>query len=71
MIKHVRYQIIVMMLIMVSFTGAMASCNPSNLARSAVFSFFAGLPVAWLEMVPVLLIQMDSNDVDLGTVYGK
>ncbi|KIX97078.1 uncharacterized protein Z520_07192 [Fonsecaea multimorphosa CBS 102226] len=68
-IKHIRIQLIVMMTILVTFTGAMASCKPSNLSRSAAFSFFAGFPAAWLELVPALLIQLESNDVDLGTVY--
>ncbi|OAL22854.1 hypothetical protein AYO22_06762 [Fonsecaea multimorphosa] len=52
-IKHIRIQLIVMMTILVTFTGAMASW----------------FPAAWLELVPALLIQLESNDVDLGTVY--
>ncbi|OQV08550.1 hypothetical protein CLAIMM_12803 [Cladophialophora immunda] len=68
-VKHIRIQLIIMMTILVTFTGAMASCNPGNLSRSAAFSFFAGFPASWLELVPVLLIQLESNDVDLGTVY--
>lgn len=56
---------------MVAFTGALASCNPSNLGAGAAFSFLAGFPSAWLELVSVLLVQMETQDMDLGTVYGK
>jgi len=32
------------------------------------FSFLATFPAGILEIMSVLLVQMDSNDADLGTV---
>ena len=67
-IKHVRIQLIVMMGVSVAFMGALASCNAGNFGRSAAFSFLATFPAGILEIMSVLLVQMDSNDADLGTV---
>lgn len=70
-IKHVRMQLIVLMSILTAFTGAMASCNSSNFSQSAAISFLGAFPAGILELLPVLLVQMDSNDADLGTVFCK
>jgi hypothetical protein len=67
-LKHVRIQLIVYMAVSISFLGALASCNSGNFGRSAAFSFLATFPVGALEMMSILLVQMDSNDADLGTV---
>ena len=67
-IKHVRIQLIVMMGVSVAFMGALASCNAGNFGQSAAFSFLATFPAGILEIMSVLLVQMDSNDADLGTV---
>ena len=68
-IKHVRIQLIVLMSISVAFLGAMVSVNSSNFGRSATFSFLATFPGGILELSPALMVQMDSNDADLGTVF--
>ena len=68
-IKHVRIQLIVLMSTSVAFLGAMASVNSSNFGRSAAFSFIAIFPGDILELIPALMVQMDSNDADLGTVF--
>lgn len=49
--------------------GALASCNSSNFAQSAAFSFLAGFPAGILEVMAGLLVQFDSNDADLGMVF--
>lgn len=51
--------------------GALVTCNPSNFGRSAAFSFLATFPAGILEVAAGLLVQLDSNDADLGTVFGK
>lgn len=70
-IKHVRAQLVFLMLMMIGFTGAMASCNTSNMSQSAALSFFAGFPAGILELTPVILIQLDVTDADLGVVFCK
>lgn len=67
-LKHVRIQLIVYMGVSVAFLGALASCNSGNFGQSAAFSFLATYPAGILEIMSVLLVQMDSNDADLGTV---
>jgi hypothetical protein len=49
--------------------GALASCNSSNFGQSAAFSFLAAFPAGILEVMAGLLVQMDSNDADLGMVF--
>jgi hypothetical protein len=70
-IKHVRIQLIVMMSVSTAFLGALSTCNSSNFGQSAAFSFLACFPAGILEVIPALLVQMDSNDADLGTVFCK
>jgi Fungal trichothecene efflux pump (TRI12) len=70
-IKRVQLQLIFLMLINVAFLGAMASCSPTNLARSAVLSVFAAFPAGILEIMAGLLVQMDTDDADLGTTFCK
>jgi Fungal trichothecene efflux pump (TRI12) len=67
-LKHVRIQLIVYMAVSVAFLGALASCKSGNFGQSAAFSFLATYPAGILEIMSVLLVQMDSNDADLGTV---
>lgn len=47
----------------------MISCNPSNFSQSAAFSFLATFPAGTLEVASGLLVQLDSNDADLGTCF--
>ncbi|KIW30533.1 uncharacterized protein PV07_06272 [Cladophialophora immunda] len=68
-IKHVRIQFIVLMSICVAFLGGLVSCNPHNFGQSAAFFFLAAMPLGIMEMTARLLVQMDSNDADLGTVF--
>ncbi|OQV09728.1 hypothetical protein CLAIMM_13818 [Cladophialophora immunda] len=68
-LKHIRLQLIFLMSVMLAFLGSMASCNPQSLARSAVLSVFAAFPAGILEIMPGLLVQMDTNDADLGTTF--
>lgn len=69
-IKHIRIQTIVFMLVCTAFAGALASGNTENKNQSAAFSFLATLPAGILELIPVTLCQLDANDADLGTVFG-
>ncbi|KIX97094.1 uncharacterized protein Z520_07208 [Fonsecaea multimorphosa CBS 102226] len=68
-LKHIRLQLIFLMSVMLAFLGSMASCTPNSLARSAVLSVFAAFPAGILEIMPGLLVQMDTNDADLGTTF--
>ncbi len=70
-IKHVRWQLLVLMSISVAFCGGLAACNSSNKSMSAAFSFLAAFPAGALELIPGLLVQMDSDDADLGSVFCK
>lgn len=71
MVKHIRLQLIFLMAVMTAFTGALASCKPNNITQGAVLSIFAAFPVGVLEIQPSLLVQMDSDDADLGTTFCK
>lgn len=51
------------------FIGALSTGNRGNKSQSAAFSFLATLPAGILEIIPVTLVQLDANDVDLGTVF--
>ncbi|KAI5357134.1 putative major facilitator transporter Str1/Tri12, major facilitator superfamily [Septoria linicola] len=53
----------------VAFLGALISCNPENFTQSAAFSFLATFPAGILEVASGLLVQLDSNDADLGTCF--
>lgn len=50
-------------------SGALASGNPSNFGQSAAFSFIGTFPAGILEVAAGLLVQLDSDDADLGTVF--
>ena len=67
--KFVRFQLIAMMAVSVAFLGALISCNPGNFSQSAAFSFLATFPAGILEVASGLLVQLDSNDADLGTCF--
>jgi hypothetical protein len=58
-----------MMAVSVAFLGALVSCNPNNFSQSAAFSFLATFPAGILEVASGLLVQLDSNDADLGTCF--
>jgi hypothetical protein len=60
-----------MMAVSTAFTGALASVNSGNKSQSAAFSFLAAFPAGALELIPTMLVQMDADDADLGTVFGK
>ncbi|KAH0841188.1 hypothetical protein FOPE_06516 [Fonsecaea pedrosoi] len=68
-LKHIRLQLIFLMSIVLAFIGAMASCTPNSLGRAAVLSVFASFPAGILEIMPSLLVQMETNDTDLGTTF--
>ena len=53
----------------VAFLGALVSCNSGNFGRSAAFSFLACFPAGILEVATGILVQLDSDDADLGTVF--
>lgn len=69
LVKHIRYQLIFYMLVTVAFSGALASSNPHNKSQSAAFSFLATVCVGMLEVTPGVLVQLDADDADLGTVF--
>ncbi|KIW77805.1 hypothetical protein Z517_07638 [Fonsecaea pedrosoi CBS 271.37] len=68
-LKHIRLQLIFLTSIMLAFIGAMASCTPNSLSRAAVLSVFASFPAGILEIMPSLLVQMETSDADLGTTF--
>ncbi len=67
--KYVRIQLICMMAVAVAFLGALVSCKPSNFSQSAAFSLLATFPAGILEVASGLLVQLDSNDADIGTCF--
>lgn len=68
-IKHPKWQLIVFLSVTTAFCGALATADSSNKSRSAAFSFLATFPGGILELIPAILVQMDSDDADLGTVF--
>ncbi|EXJ70269.1 uncharacterized protein A1O5_06337 [Cladophialophora psammophila CBS 110553] len=67
-VKHIRYQLIVYMSVTVVFCGALSTCNTQNKGQSAAFSFLATLCAGMLEVTPGVLVQLDADDANLGTV---
>ncbi|KIW84313.1 hypothetical protein Z517_03563 [Fonsecaea pedrosoi CBS 271.37] len=68
-VKHVRLQLIIYMIIVVAFSGALASGNTENKGQSAAFSFLTTFPVGILEVVPGILVQLEIDDTELGTAF--
>ncbi|OQU97446.1 hypothetical protein CLAIMM_03376 [Cladophialophora immunda] len=68
-VKHVKWQTVVLAAMVMAFSGALASSNQYNRGQSAAFSFLTTLPGGILELIPVSLVQMEANDADLGTVF--
>ncbi|KAI1613098.1 fungal trichothecene efflux pump [Exophiala viscosa] len=68
-IKHVKWQVVVLAIMVLTFSGALASSNQHNRGQSAAFSFLTTFPGGILELIPVSLVQMEANDADLGTVF--
>jgi hypothetical protein len=68
-VKHVKWQTVVLAVMVMTFSGALASSNQHNRGQSAAFSFLITLPGGILELIPVSLVQMEANDADLGTVF--
>lgn len=68
-VKHVKLQTIVLAVMVMAFSGAMASSTQYNRGQSAAFSFLTTFPGGILELIPVSLVQMEANDADLGTVF--
>lgn len=69
-IKHSRIQCVLLLAVSTAFLGALSSVNSSNRGSAAAFSFLAALPAGVLELIPGILIQLEADDVDLGTVFG-
>lgn len=68
-VKHVKWQVVILSAMVMAFSGAMASSNQYNRGQSAALSFLTTLPDGILELIPVSLVQMEANDADLGTVF--
>lgn len=71
LIKHIRLQLVVGMIFMTAFVGAMASIGRHALGRAVAFSFLGTLPVGWGEVITMLLVQYVASDADLGVAFGK
>ncbi|KAK4947679.1 hypothetical protein LTR10_013625 [Elasticomyces elasticus] len=68
-IKHVKWQVVILAIIVMTFSAALASSNQYTRGQSAAFSFLTTFPAGVLELIPVSLVQMEANDADLGTVF--
>lgn len=68
-VKHVKWQVVTLAVMVTAFSGAMATSNQNNRGQSAALSFLTTLPGGILELIPVSLVQMEANDADLGTVF--
>lgn len=68
-VKHVKWQTVILAVLTCIFSGALASSNQYNKGQSAAFSFLTTFPAGILELIPVSLVQMEANDADLGTVF--
>lgn len=68
-VKNIRWQCVCMMAVSVTFCGALSTANSSNRNSAAAFSFLATFPAGVLELIPAMLVQMDADDADLGTVF--
>lgn len=53
----------------VAFCGALSTANSGNRGQAATFSFLAALPAGIMELIPAILVQLDADDADLGTVF--
>lgn len=68
-VKHVKWQVVVLSAMVMAFSGALASSNQYNRGQSAAFSFLTTFADGILELIPVSLVQMEANDADIGTVF--
>ena len=70
-VKRARSQLLVYMIVVVTFSGALASGNTDTKGQSAAFSFLATLPAGVLEILPAILVQLECDETELGTAFGK
>jgi len=54
----------------ISFAGALSQVTKATLNQGLAFSFLTTLPVGWFEVGTGLLVQLISEDLDLGIAFG-
>jgi hypothetical protein len=68
--KKVRWQTIFFCAMIISFAGALSQVTKATLSQGLAFSFLTTLPVGWFEVGTGLLVQLISEDIDLGIAFG-
>ncbi|CZR68169.1 related to trichothecene efflux pump [Phialocephala subalpina] len=68
-VKHVRRQILGLLILSVVFTAALSQVGPGDKKQAIAFSFLTALPIGWLETGTTIIVQLDAADADVGMVY--
>ncbi|PMD49988.1 trichothecene efflux pump [Hyaloscypha bicolor E] len=68
-VKHVRRQILGLLILSVIFTAALSQVGPGDKKQANAFSFLTALPIGWLETGTTIIVQLDAADADVGMVY--
>jgi hypothetical protein len=71
LMKRVRYQVLFFCAMIIAFAGALSQCDRQKKSQGIAFSFLVALPVGWFEVGTGLLVQLISDDLDLGIAFGK
>lgn len=70
LVKKVRWQTIFFCAMIIAFAGGLSQVTKAKLNQGIAFSFLTTLPVGWFEVSTGLLVQLMSEDIDLGIAFG-
>ncbi|KAH0847595.1 hypothetical protein FOPE_00742 [Fonsecaea pedrosoi] len=68
-IKHLRRQVLVLLIFSLAFTAALSQVNRSQKSQAIAFAFLTAFPIGWLETGTTIMVQLDAQDADVGMVY--
>ena len=70
-LKRIKWQVIVNLVFTMVFTAALSTVNRNTKSQAVAFSFLTALPIAFLEIAPTIMVQLDAEDMDVCMAYCK